>query len=211
MMTFDELPDTIPLFPLPGTLLLPRGKLPLHVFEPRYLRMVDDCLATPTRLIGMINYTPHRNEMRMMPIGCAGRITSFSETEEGRYMLTLTGICRFRLMNEVSSKTPYRCAQVNWGSFRRDLDAVEVDTGFDRAGFLSLLARYFQAHGLGTEWDGLFDADAGVLINTLSMILPFSTEDKQALLEAPSLQTRRETLVALLEMAMLDGYAGRQQ
>lgn len=211
MIKFADLPEMLPLFPLPATLLLPRGKLPLHVYEPRYRRMVDDCLATKTRLIGIVGYTTHNTEMRLMPIGCAGRLTAFSETEDGRYMTTLTGISRFRILDENSADRPYRCATVEWESFRRDMGGPEDDIGFDRDAFLPILARYFHAQGLDTEWEGLSHAEDEMLINTLSMILPLSAADKQALLEAPSLSTRRETLVALLEMATHGGCAGTPQ
>lgn len=205
-MSKIDLPDTIPLFPLPGALLLPRARLPLHIFEPRYLAMLDDCLKTQTRLIGMIQ--PREGpggEKRMSAIGCAGRVTAFSETEDGRYMITLSGISRFRLREEVQGFAPYRRAQVDWAPFSRDLGAVESDPSFDRDSLLALLARYFTHRKMGTEWGSLKEADVELLINSLSMLLPFSPEDKQALLEAPSLVTRRETLVTLMEFALRSG------
>ena len=208
-MKAKDLPDTIPLFPLPGALLLPRARLPLHIFEPRYLAMLDDCLKTPSRLIGMIQprETPD-GEQRLSAIGCAGRITNFSETEDGRYMITLTGVSRFRLREEVQGFAPYRRAQVEWPPFTRDLGAEENDPGFDRDSFLALLARFFAARDLGTDWSGIKGADPELLINSLSMLLPFTPEDKQALLEAPSLETRRETLVTLMEFSLHSGNGG---
>ena len=207
MMRLTDLPDTIPVFPLPGALLLPRARLPLHIFEPRYLQMLDDALKTKHRLIGMIQprEVPGTGEKRLNAIGCAGRVTGFSETEDGRYMITLTGICRFRLRAEVETATPYRRAQIDWATFARDLGAEETDPGFSREPFLALLARYFAARDLGTDWSGIKSADTELLINSLSMLLPFPPEDKQALLEAPSLITRRETLVTLLEFALRSG------
>lgn len=201
-----DLPDTIPVFPLPGALLLPRGRLPLHIFEPRYLAMIEDCMKTKSRLIGMVcpRETPG-GEKRLQSIGCAGRLTAFSETEDGRYMITLYGISRFRIREEVQGFTPYRRCNVDWSPFTRDLGGVEADPGFDREGFLALLGRFFAAEGLSTDWDNLREAETELLINSLSMLAPFSAEDKQALLEAPDLVTRRETLVTLIEFALRGG------
>jgi hypothetical protein len=206
MIRPTDLPDTIPVFPLPGALLLPRGRLPLHIFEPRYLAMIEDCLKTKARLIGMVcpRETPG-GEKRLQSIGCAGRLTAFSETEDGRYMITLYGISRFRIREEVQGFTPYRRCQVDWAPFTRDLGAAETDPGFDREGFLSLLGRFFAAEGLSTDWDNMREAETELLINSLSMLAPFSPEDKQALLEAPDLVTRRETLVTLIEFALRGG------
>lgn len=206
MKNIPDLPDTISIFPLAGALLLPRARLPLHLFEPRYLAMFDDCLKTPERLIGMIQpRETARGGNVLSSIGCAGRITSFSEAEDGRYMITLTGVSRFRLRDEVQGFTPYRRAGVDWDSFARDLGTEEQDRSFDRAGFLDLLARYFKSTGMDGDWSGIKGADAEMLINSLSMLLPFSPADKQALLEAPSLITRRETLAALMEYALAKG------
>lgn len=206
MIKIADLPETIPLFPLPGALLLPRALLPLHIFEPRYLQMVEDCLKTPTRLIGMIQ--PRRvpgGDSRLSAIGCAGRLTAFSETEDGRYMITLSGISRFRLVREVQGFTPYRRAEVTWDSFARDLGRTETDPGFDRAAFLEVLGRYLAHQGLSTDWETMKEAEDELLINSLSMLLPLEPEDKQALLEAPTLETRRETLMTLIEFALRGG------
>jgi len=200
-----DLPDTIALFPLPGALLLPRAKLPLHIFEPRYVAMLDDCLKTPTRLIGMIQprSVPSGEAGRLHTIGCAGRLTSFSEAEGGRYMLTLTGVSRFRTIEEVGAgDTPYRRARVSWTGFERDLGDIEHDTTLDRDAFVALLGRYFAGIAPTAEWRSLQDADEEMLINALSMLCPFTPEERQALLEAPSLTTRRETLVTLMEFAL---------
>lgn len=203
-----DLPEIIPVFPLPGALLLPRSRLPLHLFEPRYLAMLEDSLKTPSRLIGMIqpNRVPGREGgTGLHAIGCVGRVTQFSETEDGRYMITLTGLSRFRVLEEVEGFTPYRRARVSWAGFERDLGAVDSDPGFDRGTFLNLLARYFDARELQTDWDSLKEAEDELLINSLSMLLGFEPEDKQALLEAPSLSTRRETLVTLIEYVLRGG------
>ncbi len=207
MFRSSDLPGTIPVFPLPGALLLPRARLPLHLFEPRYLQMFEDVLKTPGRLIGMIQPLPDGPGAtpRLHQIGCAGRITAFSETEDGRYMITLTGISRFRVKHEIEGFSPYRNCAVNWDGFEADLGKPEHDPGFCRDTFLDLLKKYFAQEELDTDWDSMRDADDEILINSLSMLCPFDPEDKQALLEAPSLSTRRETLVTLLKFALHGG------
>jgi Lon protease-like protein len=207
MVSQADLPDTIPVFPLPGALLLPRARLPLHIFEPRYLQMLDDTLKTRHRLIGMIQPRegPAGCERKLHSIGCAGRLTAFSETEDGRYMITLTGVSRFRVAEEVHGFTPYVKADVSWQGFERDLGGAETDPAFGRERFLDLLSRYFTATGLSTDWESLTEAEDELLINSLSMLCPFEPEDKQALLEAPSLSTRRETLITLIEFALRGG------
>lgn len=207
MINPSELPDTVAIFPLAGALLLPRSRLPLHIFEPRYLQMVEDALKTPGRLIGMIqpNPLPGRDEKKLHAIGCAGRITQFSETEDGRFMITLGGVSRFRILNELESFLPYRRCTVSWDGFERDLGHEEADDTFRRPVFLDALERYFEDRGLSADWETLRDADDELLINSLSMMLDFDPEDKQALLEAPSLPTRRETLVTLIEYALRGG------
>jgi Lon protease-like protein len=206
MLKSADLPETVPIFPLPGALLLPRARLPLHIFEPRYLAMIEDALKTRARLIGMIQpWERPGGEGRLHSIGCAGRITGFSETEDGRYMITLAGISRFRVQAEVQGFTPYRRCEVSWTGFDRDLGPVERDNAFDREAFLAQLGTFFREKGLSTDWDSLREAEDELLINSLSMLCPFTPEDKQALLEAPSLATRRETLVTLIAFALRSG------
>ncbi len=207
MLSAADLPDTIAVFPLPGALLLPRSRLPLHIFEPRYLQMLDDALKTSHRLIGMVQpyEVPGSQEKRLHTIGCAGRVAQFSETEDGRYMITLAGASRFRIRQEVTGFSPYRRCDVSWDGFASDLGPSENDQGFDREPFLDLLSRYFEAMSLSTDWDNLKEADDELLINSLSMLCPFDPEEKQALLEAPSLSTRRETLVTLIEFVLRGG------
>ncbi|MBT4999494.1 MAG: ATP-dependent protease [Tateyamaria sp.] len=207
MIKVTQLPGSIPIFPLPGALLLPRSRLPLHVFEPRYLQMLDDALKTPERLVGMVqpNEVAGRGGIGLQMIGCAGRITQFSETEDNRYMVTLSGISRFRVVSEVDGFTPYRRCEVNWSSFGDDQLEPDEDLQFDRPRFLDLLGRYFDAQSLSADWETLKEADDELLINSLSMMLDFGSEDKQALLEAPSLSTRRETLVTLIEFSLRGG------
>lgn len=201
-----DLPETLSVFPLPGALMLPRARLPLHLFEPRYLQMMEDALKTPERLIGMVqpNPTPGRSN-GLHTIGCAGRVTQFSETEDGRYLITLTGISRFRIKSEIDGFTPYRRCKVSWEGFDQDLGKTETDPAFDRAAFIDLLTRYLEAQSLSADLDTMADADNELLINSLAMMLDFKPEDKQALLEAPSLSTRRETLVTLIEFALRGG------
>lgn len=206
MTSSYDLPDTIPVFPLPGALLLPRARLPLHLFEPRYIAMLDDVLKTPSRLIGMVQpYDAPGKGGKLHSIGCAGRVTAFSETEDGRYMITLAGMSRFRISQEVEGFTPYRRCNVSWQGFERDLGPVERDDSFDRESFMEALGRYLVDQGLSTDWESLGEAEDELLINSLSMLCPFAPEDKQALLEAPSLTTRRETLMTLIEFALRGG------
>jgi len=207
MANFPDLPATIPVFPLTGALLLPRAQLPLHIFEPRYLAMLEDALKTPERLIGMVQPGGAGGDgQRLHSIGCAGRVTAFSETDDGRYMITLSGRSRFRVRQEVEGFTPYRRCEVDWAGFEADRGkAAETDPGFDRDALFALLNRYFTETGLSTDWDSLKEADPELLINSLSMLLPLDPEDKQALLEAPCLSTRRETLVTLIEYALRAG------
>ena len=202
-----DLPETVPVFPLPGALLLPRARLPLNIFEPRYLAMLDDTLKTQHRLIGMIQPVaiPEGKEAgkpRLHQIGCAGRVTALQETEDGRYLITLSGVSRFRLGEVQDGFAPYMRARADWTSFERDLGRAEQDPDFDRPAFLKVLARFFDSAQLSSDWDSLKEADAELLVNSLSILCPFDPEEKQALLEAPSLSTRRETLVTLMEFAL---------
>jgi Lon protease-like protein len=203
-----DLPETIPLFPLPGALLLPRARLPLQLFEPRYLQMLEDVLKTPQRLIGMVQPQQNSNgDEQLHLIGCAGRVTQFSETDGNRYMITLAGVSRFRIVNEVTGFHPYRKAQVSWSGFERDVGPLETDEGFNRPVFMAELKKFFAANDLQTDWDSLKDADVEMLINSLSMLCPFDPEEKQALLEAPSLSTRRETIMTLIQFSLRGGSA----
>ncbi len=209
-MTKPDLPTIIPVFPLPGALLLPRARLPLHIFEPRYIAMLEDCMKSQSRLIGMIQ-TSGAEGQRLAAIGCAGRMTSFSETDDGRYMVTLTGMSRFRLGAEVEGFSPFRRFHVGWQAFARDRDPQdEDDAGLNRPAFLALLSRFFEVRQLGVDWKNLSKAEPELLINALSMLLPLQPEDKQALLEAPTLTDRRQTLTALIEIALHRGEEGEE-
>jgi Lon protease-like protein len=208
-----DLPKSIPMFPLPGALLLPRARLPLNIFEPRYLAMLDDTLKTRHRLIGMVQPYPGDDDAdgpRLHQIGCAGRVVGFTETDDGRYRITLGGISRFRIKATDQGFSPYLQAEVSWEGFQRDLGQPEDDKDFDRETFLASLGRFFRATGMNSDWESLEKADDELLINSLSMMFPFDVEDKQALLEAPNLRDRRETLVTLMEFAMATGGDGGQ-
>ncbi|PZQ52638.1 MAG: ATP-dependent protease [Rhodovulum sulfidophilum] len=211
IFTLADLPDSVPIFPLPGALLLPRARLPLNIFEPRYLAMLDDTLKTGHRLIGMVQPVPlpegkgGAGMVRLHQIGCAGRVTALQETEDGRYLITLSGVCRFRLGETREGFAPYLRSEVDWTDFDRDLGLGEQDQNFDRAAFLDVLARFFAAAQLSSDWDSLKEADPELLINSLSILCPFDPEEKQALLEAPTLSNRRETLMTLMEFALRGG------
>ena len=194
-----DLPQVIPVFPLPGAILLPRGQLPLNIFEPRYLNMVDDAMAGD-RIIGMLQ--PHGGSARLpglSPVGCAGRITSFAETSDGRYLITLTGCARFRLASELPVQTPYRQVRADFAPFEKDLAAPPADdAGLDRDLLLDALRAYLETRGLDIDWDTAETAPPEALINSLSMALPFDPPEKQALLEARTLADRADVLTALM-------------
>ncbi|WP_234854109.1 LON peptidase substrate-binding domain-containing protein [Paracoccus everestensis] len=196
-----DLPTRLPLFPLSGAVLMPRARIPLHVFEPRYLQMLDDALKTDHRLIGLIQ--PEGEGLAA--IGCAGRVVAFSETDDGRQMISLLAVSRFRLTEVQEGFTPYLMAEVDWSSFTHDLKGTEDDPGLDRDTLFPLLRRYMDAHELSTDWDAASEAQDEALINSLSMVLPFSPGDRQALLESPTLSDRRELLQGLIEFALHGG------
>ena len=199
------LPSILPIFPLTGVLLLPRGRLPLNIFEPRYLAMTRDALAGE-RLIGMVQPSDPRaagDNPLVYPIGCAGRITSFSETDDGRFLITLTGISRFRLREELPLLEGYRRVVPEWREFARDL-AGDDEPGFDRDRMLRGLRAYFQHHRIEADWDAITSVPGERLVTSIAMICPFEPSEKQALLEAPSLDERARLLTAMVEMAALN-------
>ena len=205
MYMLADLPETLPIFPLSGALLLPRARLPLHVFEPRYLAMLDDVLRSDNRLIGMIQPESDADGASLCPVGCGGRVTSFTETPDRTYLITLTGVARFQVGKKQEGFSPYIRAGVDWSGYERDLKGAERDEGLQRESFLKLLARYFEAAELEVDWDSLKDADGEMLINALAALSPFDATDKQALLEAATLSKRRETLETLMEFAVHKG------
>jgi Lon protease-like protein len=211
-----HLPDIIPVFPLSGGLLLPRGHMPLNVFEPRYLAMVDAALAGD-RIIGMIQPEEEGDDDSadqappLRSVGCAGRITAFSETDDGRYLITLTGLARFRVLEEISTNTPYRMCRVTAEPFAADF-AVRGEAEVDRDTLLDAFRAYLEANDLEADWDSVDNASNESLVNAIAMIAPYGPAEKQALLEAPDLKTRAETLVALTEISLgQDGHGPRLQ
>lgn len=203
-----DLPQLIPVFPLDGALLLPGGELPLQIFEPRYLNMVDDVMAGD-RVIGMIQTKGGARQMPMLAgVGCLGRITSYAETADGRYLITLTGVCRFELGEELHLKTPYRQVRAKYDRFEADLAEGEAeDAPLDvRARFAKALKRYLNHRELDIDWETATTAPLEPLVNSLAMGLPFDPAEKQALLEAPALTDRFDALTTLLEIdCMEDG------
>lgn len=200
---FDLLPETLPVFPLSGVLLLPEGKLPLHIFEPRYVEMFDQAFSSH-RLIGMVQPTPATQEADkpdLHKVGCAGRITEFSETADGRYMLVLTGIGRFEVKQELSVTTPYRQVKADWQRFKDDTFKASC-LDLDRAKLTNLLQDYFAAQDMECDWNAIAEASDGGLITCLSMVCPFEPQEKQALLEAPCCRTRADMFMTMLEMAV---------
>jgi uncharacterized protein len=198
---FDELPPVIPIFPLTGVLLLPRGRMPLNIFEPRYLAMVSDALAYP-RLIGMVQPREGQGDAGDPPvytIGCAGRITGFGEVDDGRYEITLTGVARFSIVEELAQVKGYRPVRIDWGRFRDDL--TPASGGVDRDRLLAALKPYLKRHKVKTDWDAITKTPDERLITSLAMVCPFAPSEKQGLLEAEGLPARARLLTALLEMA----------
>lgn len=204
MPNLIDLPKTIPVFPLPGALLLPRSRLPLFIFEPRYLVMLDDILKTPHRLLGMVQ-PADGEDGKLNEVGCAGRLTAFSELEDGRYMITLLGVSRFVIDQEESGFTPYRKCSVDWSPYESDIGAAETDRSLDREKLLSLTERYFESQNQLPDIESLRQAEDEFLVNSLAMICPFEVEEKQALLQAPTLHERQKTLSTLLEYALHGG------
>ena len=207
-----DLPQKLPVFPLPGALLLPRADLPLNIFEPRYLEMISDALSGE-RMIGIIqprddSDTAERPDL--MKVGCAGRITSYAETPDGRMLVTLTGVSRFSVKSELAVDTPYRQVVANFKPFAidlvMDLGAAEVN----RPALLTAFKDYLTANNMSADWSEINAASTEVLVNTLSLLAPYPASEKQALLEAPELKTRADVLVALTEMALSKSFSGKR-
>ncbi|MFO1150205.1 MAG: LON peptidase substrate-binding domain-containing protein [Alsobacter sp.] len=206
-----DLPAVIPVFPLPGALLLPRGDMPLNIFEPRYVAMVDDALRGQ-RIVGMIQPegepVPGQKAPRLMGVGCAGRITQLAETGDGRYLITLTGIARFRLVEEMPATTPYRQCRVDFAAYPHDFEPRAGEDAVDRDGVIRTLKAFLEANDLKIDWKGIHEASNEALVNALSMMSPFASREKQALLEAPDLKSRAEILIAITEMDLARGDDG---
>lgn len=208
-LSLSALPETLSIFPLSGALLLPHAKLPLNIFEPRYLAMLDDALRSDLRFIGMIQPKGPGEDAPLFDIGCAGRVSSFSETDDGRYLIVLTGISRFRIQAEISGFEPFRRVTPDWSPFASDLARAEAELDDDeRDEFDSLMRRYLASSNLSADWDALARADDETLVNALCMMCPFSTQEKQALLEAGDFETRKESLKALMKFAVASPAGG---
>ena len=209
---FDQLPMRIPIFPLPSALLLPGGQLPLNIFEPRYLAMVTHALATPTRLIGMVQPLDHKigddraEDPGLFETGCAGRLSFFQESDDGRFVVALNGVCRFHRLRQELDPNGFLVADVDWQPFANDL---RVDlSALDRDPLIRVLKRYFDMKGFETDWTQIENSDNHQLLATLSMICPFEVAEKQALLEADSMAKRADLLITMMEMALHDETGG---
>jgi Lon protease-like protein len=201
-----EMPETIPVFPLPGALLLPRGQMPLNIFEPRYLAMVDDSLRDGHRLIGMIQPdTGHpgpEDKPKLYRVGCVGRITQFAETGDGRYLIQLTGVARFRVEEELTVQTAYRQCRVTYAPFADDFIARKGEEAVDRKALLGAVDAFLKANNLKGDWQGIENAPSEALVNALAMMSAYGPAEKQAMLEAPNLKTRAEILIVVTEIEL---------
>lgn len=198
----EDLPRELPVFPLPQVMLLPRARLPLNIFEPRYLAMVDAAMSG-NRLIGMIQ--PATLEHKVEPpalcrVGGAGRIIGYQETDDGRYLISLEGVCRFRIRSETTSGTPFRTVEADWSNFAADLWGPQGEPDIDRAPLLDALKAYLVRNGFSVDWTSVADAPIETLVNSLSADCPFTNAEKQALVEAQTLEDRCEVLTTLLTM-----------
>jgi Lon protease-like protein len=210
-----DLPLEIPIFPLAGTILLPRAVLPLNIFEPRYLEMIDDAIRGD-RVIGIIQPagdggptgSPQSSTVGFRAVGCCGRITTFQEEDDGRFLIALTGIVRFRPGAEVMTEKPYRRVRPEYLSFALDLTAGHGEDDVDREHLLQVLRRYLEQRGLQADWQDIAKSSTEHLVNWLAVASPFASEEKQALLEAPMLKDRAEILIALAEMDLAGGGDG---
>lgn len=200
--TIAELPVNLPVFPLAGALLLPRTELPLNIFEPRYLAMFEHAMETD-RLIGMIQPRESASDVPdLQKIGCVGRVTSYTETEDNRLMVVLTGICRFQNTRERKTKTPFRQLEVDYNDFAADLVIDNAARNVDRAGVVAAFRNFLDANQMAANWEEVEKVSTETLVNNLSQMAPYPIEEKQALLEAPDLKSRAEMLIALTELAL---------
>ena len=201
-----DLPGALRLFPLTGVLLLPRGELPLNIFEPRYLAMVDQAIAGD-RMIGMVQPLPGEQvgDPRLYAVGCAGRLTHFSETGDGRYIITLSGVSRFRIIAELPVETPFRSANVVYEDFAHDLEPGAGEDAVDRVRMTGMLRKFAQSAKLEVDWASVDAAPTETLVNALAMMCPFGPQEKQSLLEAVDLKTRAEILIGLAQFDLARG------
>lgn len=206
-----DLPQRIPVFPLSRAILLPRAALPLNIFEPRYLQMVDDVMST-SRVLGMVQpanveeaESPLARTAPLRRVGCAGRITSYQELDDGRLLISLSGVARLEVIDEVELAKPYRVCTVSYERFAGDFKPGTGEEAVDRERLLAALKAYLQARGLKADWAAIAKTPTETLVNSLAMVNPYGAEEKQALLEAADLKSRAEMLVALAEMEIAAG------
>ena len=209
----EDLPNVIAVFPLPGVLLLPRGQMPLNIFEPGYLAMIDDAFRSGTRVdrhdpAGPGHPGQDENKPQLFHIGCVGRISQLAESGDGRYLIQLTGVARFRIEEELALGTPYRQCRVSYQPFIDDFTARKGEDEVDRKAVLRTLADFLKANNLKADWGGIENAPNEALVNALAMMSPYGPPEKQALLEAPDLKTRAEILVAVTEIELAKGKTG---
>jgi uncharacterized protein len=199
----SDLPKTIPLFPLAGALLLPRTDLPLNIFEPRYLLMIEEAMKAE-RIIGIIQPqgSSDSSKAALEAVGCAGRITSYSETDDGRLLVTITGVCRFVIVEELDTATPFRQASVDYRPYAVDFVSETGARSVNREQLIKAFRQYLEANDMSADWNEVEAVSTEVLVNTLSLLAPYPARDKQALLEAPDLKSRADVLVALTELAL---------
>ena len=204
--SFEQLPRTLPIFPLPGALLLPGGKLPLNIFEERYLAMVQAALHSDSRMIGMIQprgEAADQDRPAVYATGCAGRVVAFSETDDRRYLIALSGVARFQVVRELPPVDGYRRVEADFTAFKADLDD-ETGASIDRDRLIGALKSYFTNQSISADWEAIVQAPDDKLVTTLAMVCPFDNREKQALLESPNLAERSRMMTALIEMAVLD-------
>ncbi len=199
-----DISEIVPVFPLAGALLLPGGQLPLNFFEPRYLAMVDDAMDGD-RLIGMVQPalkqpTSGNKDPILCEVGCLGRITAFQETGDGRYLISLSGICRYRILEETKNRNGYRRCRI--GVFADELTSEDNGDAIDRESLLATFRNYLDANDMEADWESVEKADNETLVTALCMMSPYGPAEKQALLEAPDLKSRAETLIAITEIQL---------
>ncbi|MEM7426411.1 MAG: LON peptidase substrate-binding domain-containing protein [Pseudomonadota bacterium] len=213
-----DLPAKLPIFPLGGALLLPRAHLPLNIFEPRYLKMIDDAMRSH-RLIGMVQpdsadgiKTQGNTDARpsVYGVGCAGRITTFSETEDNRFLITLSGVSRFQVAGEIETEEPYRICEVDFAPFADDFKPGLGENDVDRDALLDAFRKFLDANKMEADWEEVSETPTELLVNTLCILSPYDAAEKQAMLEAESLKSRAETLITLTEMVLAGNRAGQK-
>tara|TARA_A100001011_G_C14111083_1_gene757037 strand:+ start:121 stop:783 length:663 start_codon:yes stop_codon:yes gene_type:complete len=203
----SDYPKNIPIFPLSGVLLLPKSRLPLNIFEPKYLKMIEDVLKTDHRFIGMIQPNSSKNDIKsssanLNNVGCAGRLISFTETEDSRYLITLSGVSRFNYIRNVDTFKTYIKGEVDWSNYKDDDLIEKLPSSFNKEEFLEIISEYFKITNLQTDWESLKKAGDELLINSLSILCPFEDDEKQALLEAKTIRERVNVLTTLMEMCI---------